>query len=251
VTAGTRGRGAVRHDGGVLTSVRVKRWLVVAWLVAGCGRYQFNPADPGADAAPDGSSAPQPIHRYRLAGSYADDHGGPPLTGQGGRFDGAGGYRFAANQGLVVSDALSLATYTIEVTFAFDNVPAAMYQKLIDFKELSTDEGLYVYGESLDFVVDAATKTEAISQGLFSAGTMTRVTLARGTDGAVTGYVDGAAAIAFRDPGAIAEFTHQGRIANFGIDDRATTQREAGAGIIREIAIWDIALSAAQVAALP
>lgn len=245
----------------MLPSAAVMRWLLPSIaLAAGCGRFQFDRAvasdasvdaaiDAALDASVDASLVPAPLHRYPLAGSFADDQGGPPLTGLGGAFE-AGGYRFALNQGLRATDAVPLTTYTIDVTLAFDQVAAKRYQKIIDFKDLSTDEGFYVFGESLDFVIDAATETQAIGPAQFSAGTVTAVTLTRASDGVVTGYVDRVHQFEFTDPGAISEFTHAGRVANFAIDDNGTGQLEAGAGIIRQITIWDVALTAVQVAAL-
>lgn len=233
----------------------VTRWLATLFaLAAGCGRYEFDrataidAAEP--DAGPDASLVPASIHRYALAGGYRDELGGAELTGLGGAFDAGGGYRFGLNQGLRATNVVPLAPYTIDVTFAFDKVVTGMYQKIIDFKELGNDEGLYVWGETLDFVVDAPTKTEAVSRALFSAGTIAKVTLTRDGAGAVVGYVNRASAIAFADPGLVAEFTHQGRVANFVIDDNPTSQGEAGAGIVRAVEVWDVALTAAQVAAL-
>jgi hypothetical protein len=43
----------------------------------------------------------------------------------------------------------------------------------------------------------------------------------------------------------VAKFTRAGQVANFGVDDNATGQTEASGGVIREIAIWNVALTAA------
>jgi hypothetical protein len=88
------------------------------------------------------------------------------------------------------------------------------------------------------------------SPPLFSASTPAEVTLTRDADGTVNGYVNGAHQITFTDGGLVATFTHAGHVGNFGVDDNATGQSEASGGVIREIAIWDVSLTPAEVAAL-
>jgi len=221
-------------------------------MVAGCGRYQFDRSNPDAagldDASSDGSIVPAPIHRYQLAGTYADDLGGPALTGKGGTL-GSGGYRFVANQGLELADAMPVDIYTVDVRFAFDLVDG--YRKLLDFKALATDEGLYVLNETLNFVADAASHTEFHGRALFATGTMAEVTLTRAADGTVTGYVNRGDPLTFADTGAVAAFARARHVANFGIDDTPTFPNEASGGVIRSITVWDVALTPTQVAALP
>jgi hypothetical protein len=226
------------------------RLVTVLVVVAGCGRFQFDQADrdAGADTTGVDAFAPRaPLHRYSLAGAYVDDLGGPSLAGLGGGFT-TGGYQFAVNQGLGLSNAVPVDTYTIDIKFAFDQIGG--YRKLLDFKALTTDEGLYVFDETLQFVIVAADHTVVTSPPLFSAGTPARVTLTRDAAGTVTGYVNGAPQLAYPDSAAVAEFTHAMHVANFGVDDNATGQAEASGGVIRQIAIWDVALTPAEVAAL-
>lgn len=168
-------------------------------IVAGCGRFQFDRtnADAGIDAAGVDALTPvAPIHRYRLAGTYVDDFGGPSIDPLGGAFT-TGGYTFAANQGLALANAAPVTTYTIDIKFAFSVI--AGYRKLLDFKALTTDEGLYVFDETLQFVIVASDATVVTSPPLFSAGTMTEVTLTRDAAGMVTGYVNKAPQIAYLD----------------------------------------------------
>lgn len=56
--------------------------------------------------------------------------------------------------------------------------------------------------------------------------------------------------IGYLDVSSVAEFTHAGKVANFGVDDAATSQLEVSGGEIFEIAIWDVALTQAEIAAL-
>jgi hypothetical protein len=223
-------------------------------IVVGCGRFQFDQTGPGPapDAGPDaiGVDAPipvDPIHRYRLAGTFVDDFGGPPIDPLGGGFT-TDGYKFDVNQGLALSNAAPVATYTIDIKFSFGLIGG--YRKLLDFKALTTDEGLYVFDETLQFVIIASNATVVTSPPLFSADTMAEVTLTRDAAGMVTGYVNKASQIAYLDVSSVAEFTHAGHVANFAVDDNATGQLEASGGEIFEIAIWDVALTAAEIAAL-
>ena len=81
-------------------------------IVAGRGQVQFDRTAAVIDAATIPTidadvDAPgvAPIHRYRLAGSYVDDFGGPSIDPLGGGFTGDG-YKFAVNQGLGLSNAV-------------------------------------------------------------------------------------------------------------------------------------------------
>ena len=144
--------------------------------------------DGGSDGATDSSSDTTPsslIHQYSLNNSFADDLGGPALTGLGGTLT-AGGYLFSNDQGLSVSNAVPTAVYTIDIAFAFADVTG--YRKVIDFKALGSDAGLYVYESTLQFVVIPITGCPGndcyTSGALFADGDSHQVTLAR--DGAGT-----------------------------------------------------------------
>jgi hypothetical protein len=227
-----------------------RRLVLVAALAAGCGRFQFDrvPVDASIDSTIDASIVPAPTHRYTLTAGLADELGGPALVSLGGAV-GATGFKFEANKGLQLTDALTVSAYTIDLEFAFDQI--AGYRKIVDFKALSTDEGLYVDDETLDFVTRADTQTEIKSLPMFTAGTLAQLTLTRGADGAVVGYLARAPVIRFADTGAVAVFSFAGRVANFAVDDLKTSQLEAASGVVRRITIWDQALTAEQVAALP
>jgi hypothetical protein len=103
----------------------VSRLLVVMLVLGGgCGRMFFDPpvdATRSDDAAPT-RAGPTPIHRYRLAGSFADDAGGPALIGLGGVLDAEVGYRFAANQGLKLVGGMPAGAYTVDIRFVFDEI---------------------------------------------------------------------------------------------------------------------------------
>ena len=228
------------------------RGAVVVLLAAGCGRFGFAPAetppppDAAADAALDAGD-PQPVHRYRLDGAYTDDQGGPTLVPLGGGFD-AGGYRFGMNQGLGLTGAMPIAVYTVDIKIALDLMTD--WRKVLDFKGLKDDSGLYVHDAELAFVEDAGNTIFVSSPPLLVAATPFEVTLVRGADGTVSGYVNRSAQFMITDSLGAGTFTDTNAFADFGVDDMPTSQLEASAGEIREIRIWDVALTAAQIGRL-
>lgn len=225
------------------------RWGVsLIVFAAGCGRLGFAPDQPAPDAAsgPD-AAGPAPDHRYRLEGMYADDHGGPALVPQGGSFD-AGGYRFGMNQGLGLSSAMPVAVYTIDIKIALDVMTD--WRKVLDFKSLKDDSGLYVHTSQLAFVEDAGNQIFVSSPPLLIAATPFEVTLTRGTDGTVIGYVNRSMQFSISDSLGAGTFTDQNAFADFGVDDMPTSQMEASPGEIREIRIWSVALTPGQISQL-
>jgi len=244
-----------------------------AWLLAlaACGRVGFDAAPRGhADAPPgdgpanpDGSAGLLPSHQYSLNNSYADDYGGPSLGGHGGTF-GSDGYDFGPNQGLSVDGALPPAVYTVDLELAF--VDLSGWRKILDYEGLTRDSGFYTYDYALQYVIVPGSDflTAPVT---FTANARTRVTLTRDAAGEVVGYLDGAPAMgarsssaappttvpatpfAFADASGVARLT--GTTATFFIDDTATGGGEAATGSVRRIRIYDVPLTAAQVAAMP
>ncbi|HEX5262079.1 MAG TPA: hypothetical protein VFW13_01030, partial [Phenylobacterium sp.] len=88
------------------------------------------------------------IRDYELNNSLTDSAGsGVSIVNNGGVL-GATGITFAANQGPTVT-GLSLSTYTIATNFEFDNLSG--FRKIVDFKNLASDNGLYNLNSSLDY----------------------------------------------------------------------------------------------------
>lgn len=221
--------------------------LALAALGA-CGRVGYDPVidgPPGDDAADAVDADPlAPLHQYHLRGDYRDDFGGPDLVPVGGSFV-AGGYQFGANQGLTVTGAMPDQVYTVDLVFAFDSYTTTSWQKILDFKGLSTDEGYYTYGDSSQFVVVAGAQFADGPPGLIG-GTSYQMTITRDGAGVVTGYVDRAQVWQFTDGAGVATLLAPGALASFFIDDNATGMGEAGAGTVRRIRIWDRALPAGE-----
>ena len=91
--------------------------------------------------ASSGLYAATVTHIYDLNGSLADGLGGPALVSQGGTLNPTN-YSFGPNQGLALNNGfVNPADYSIEMIF---NISATnLWRKLIDFKDLALDSGLY------------------------------------------------------------------------------------------------------------
>lgn len=90
----------------------------------------------------DPNAPPEPectTYLFNLNNSLADETNTVSLTSNGGTL-GATNYSFGPNQGPSLSNVLG-DTYTIEMRFTLDDVSG--YSKLIDFKNLTSDNGLY------------------------------------------------------------------------------------------------------------
>jgi hypothetical protein len=187
------------------------------------------------------------IHDYELNGSLADSLGGPSLVAEGGTLS-SSNYSFGPNQGLTLSGALSAGTatngnYSIEMIFSFSDLSG--FRKILDFKDLTSDNGLYDLATALDFF-----PLNTGAPGAFTPNVNADVVLTRdGESGQVSGYVNGVPRITtFLDSSNLAVFDPG--IIRFFHDDTPTGGRESSAGVVDCIRIFDSALSSTQVAAL-
>jgi hypothetical protein len=152
------------------------------------------------------------------------------------------GYSFTANQGLVLSNVLNANQYTLDFSYSFDFDSG--YRKLVDFKSLTSDAGLYSLSQQLNFY------PVANGSVLLSANNLARVTLTRDASGVVTGYVNGVQEISFTDTSNLATFSDPQQLARLFRDDNATGGRESSGGFVDYVRTYDVALSGAEVAAL-
>lgn len=181
-------------------------------------------------------------HVY-LMNDASDLLGGPALTTLGGDFTSqAGRYSFGVNQGFSLENAIDANVYTIDFVFNFDTVSG--YRRLIDFKALTSDNGLYNLNSTLNFYGLIAGSTN-----VFAIGTDARVTLTRDAAGLLTGYVNGVQQLQISDGSGQASFSAANQIAYFFRDDNSVSG-EASAGSIDYLRIYDSALSANEVANL-
>jgi hypothetical protein len=183
-------------------------------------------------------------HDYNLTSSLNDLIGSTPLNSDGGAVT-ALGYSFLANQGLNVSSVLTkTGDYSILIDFSFQDLSG--YRKILDFKDLTSDDGLYNLDTDLNYYNASFGPT-----GSFTPDTLARVVITR--DAAtqqVVGYVNGVEDVSFTDTTGDATFTGPNAILRFFEDDNVTGEREASAGLATHISIYDGALTSAEVAAL-
>lgn len=184
------------------------------------------------------------IHQYQFNGTFADDLGGPDLVPAGGTL-GATSYAFGVNQGLSLSNGLTdPANYSIELVFNFSSLTG--YRKILDFKNLGPDTGLYDFNTALNFY-----NVTTSAAGAFSPRIDVRLVATRNdTTDQFVGYINGTQRIAFTDNAGLAVFTAANNIIHFFKDDVATGEREVSAGVVDLIRIYDAPLSASEIASL-
>lgn len=179
-------------------------------------------------AAAGRAQAAKLVRDYQFKQNLKDGSGqGPEIKAVNG-VAGDGVYTFVAGQGLQLEKAGVTDHYTIEITFKFDDT--ADWQKIVDFKNRTSDNGLYIYNGQLQFY-------DFGIGGDFQAGREYRVRLERDKNtNAVKGYVNDAMAFEFVDTEGHAVF--QDENAFFFLDDTNTSGEESG-GAVTRIRIWD------------
>jgi hypothetical protein len=183
-------------------------------------------------------------HDYNLTSSLNDLVGSTPLVSDGGAIT-ATGYAFGADQGLNVSSALTDAgNYSILMDFSFHDLGG--FRKILDFKNLASDNGLYNLNTELEYF-----NFSVGPAGALAVDTLARVILTRdSTTQTVTGYVNGVSELSFTDSTSDAVFSATNNIIRFFEDDNVTGGRESSAGLATHISIYDGALTSGEVAGL-
>jgi hypothetical protein len=181
-------------------------------------------------------SASAQTHIYTLNNTYADSNGGPslvPVSNGGTGTLSTSGYTFGKDQGLSLSNAIPTGgTFSIDLTFSLTDLSG--YKKLIDFHNLTTDDGLYLLNGQLNFFP----VTGSPGPTVLAANQSVTVDLTRdGTTKLVTGSINGVQQFSFTDTTNLAVFDQPGGLAYFFVDDNATSQNEAGPGTVTRITI--------------
>ncbi|HEY8175155.1 MAG TPA: LamG-like jellyroll fold domain-containing protein [Gemmatimonadaceae bacterium] len=204
----------------------------------------------GVLMGPASSHAAVLVRDYELNGSFADTLGGPAINPDGGTLN-ATNYSFGQNQGLNVLNAAaphdySFNDYSIETTFSFSTLSG--FRKILDFKDRTSDSGLYNLNTALNFFPVA---TATGSPGAFTADVPAHLVVTRdAVSSQFVGYVNGVQQISFPDSSGLAVFDSTGNIMRFFEDDSVTGQSEASAGVVDFIRIYKGALTATEVRAL-
>lgn len=187
------------------------------------------------------------VHDYQLNGTLADALGGPSLTainagGTNGTI-GATGFSFPSNSGLQLANgSFNAANYSIEMAFSFDSISG--YRRIIDFKNRSTDNGLYNLSGAINFFPFTT------GTGIFAPGGMVNIIATRDdATNAFNVYADGAIILSLNDVNDNAVFSTAGQLARFFVDDTVVAN-EASAGFVDKIRFFDGVLTANEVSCL-
>ena len=182
------------------------------------------------------------IHNYEFSGSLSDSIGGVTLIPNGGTIT-SSEYQFLANQGLALQSPRALKSYTLAMRFRFSNVTG--FRKAVDFKNLTSDNGLYVSAARLELYGG----TGAGPGGAFAANVFSVLALTRNdSTKSVIGYVNGIKQWEFTDNSEVAvpDFTSGVSTFQFFKDDGLGS--EASAGAVDWIKVYDAPLSIAEIA---
>jgi len=149
--------------------------------------------------------------------------------------------RFAQNDGVslgALSSVVPTNVYTVVVLFAFDQITS--WRRLIDFKNGTSEIGLYTYQAGLNFYPVVFGPPNIISAGAF-----VQVAISRDNAGNVAAYLDGVQQFTFVDSNNDA-VVNANNVLRFFRDDSF----EATAGAVARIRLYDVALPPSQIAAL-
>lgn len=150
---------------------------------------------------------------------------------------------FAQGNGLSLTPTTGVVpgdNYTIVVLVSLQQVTS--WRRLMDFKNATSDTGLYVQNGHLYFYPSGSGNAVSIA-----ANSWVQVVLTRDTTGTVTGYVDGVQQFQFSDTSNYAVINGSNTL-RFFRDDSSSS--EASAGSVARIRLYNGALTASQVAAL-
>jgi hypothetical protein len=175
------------------------------------------------------------VANFQLNGTLADALGGPALTNNGGTL-GPNGISFGLNQGPSLGGFNNTQNFSVIIGFSFDSLSG--FRKILDFKNRSSDNGLYNLSNSLNFYPFSATVNNQ-----FQVGVLHRVVFTRDANANVISYVDGNNGLSFVDSNADATI---GSVLNFFNDD-FVVQGEASTGFVDYIQIYDGALTNQQI----
>ncbi len=172
------------------------------------------------------------LKSYDFDGGYSDTLGnGVDLIDGGGALVN-GFYNFSDNQGLKLTSALTnTSDYAIEMRLSI-NDSVSSWNKLIDFQELASDNGLYVLNGNFDFYVSGVN----ILGGPVTVGEFFTISFVRNA-GIITTFFNGVALTSFTDSSNQA--VSAANVLNFFEDDVATNKTESFIGAVDYIRIHD------------
>jgi CSLREA domain-containing protein len=153
---------------------------------------------------------------------------------------------FPRGNGVKLSPTTSVVpndTYTILILFELDSVDG--FRRIIDFKNATSDNGLYVQNGNLRlFPSPSGTGTP------IAANQYVQVALSRDSGGTVAGYVDGVQQFSFTDSSGEAVIDANNALRFFRDNQSGGASTEHSEGSVARIRLYDVALSAGDVGAL-
>jgi hypothetical protein len=177
---------------------------------------------------------------YELNGSYAESNGGPSLVPYGGTL-GSMGYTFGVQQGLSLSGTGIFDAYSIAIRFYFDDVNASFntFQKILDFKNRTSDSGLYSGSGSLQLFATTGSGDPHAGSGVhdFTNRTIADLLVTRSANGVFSASVNGHFAFSVMDTNGATRFSGPDNIIYFFIDDLQSFAPEAGLGFVDRIQV--------------
>lgn len=186
------------------------------------------------------ADATQTTHIYDLtSGSYSDQYSGPSIVGHGGTLT-SSGYVQGPNQGLSLTGALDPSNYSVEMVFSMQSLSSPDgWVKLMDFKGLTSDYGLYTNGGTIWFYPTGSSGVK------LSTNTANDMILTR--DGATNGvviYLNNVNIFSFTDTHGLTSLTNN--VLWFMNDDQPQNL-ESSYSTVSLIRTYDGALSQSQV----
>jgi len=144
-------------------------------------------------------------------------------------------------RGLSLPGTRAFDVYSIDIRFYFDDVNASFntWQKILDFKNRTSDSGLYSAGGSLQlFASTGSGDPHAGSVGhVFTNGTMADLLVTRNASGLFSASVNGQLAFSVMDTNGATTFSGPGNFINFFMDDLISFAPEAGTGFADRIQV--------------
>ncbi len=184
------------------------------------------------------------IHDYELNNSAADAFGGASMILPQPSGLGSTGYDYTAGFGPNLSNAINASEYSLELNFSVTDTTS--WVKILDFKNLTSDNGLYNYYTNLQLYPLAAGQPSVIAANCPRHVIVTR----DGTTKIFRAYVNGALQLDLTDNLNYGVFTGAGNIIHFLKDDTVTGGAEAADGLLDFVRIYSGVLSATQVSNL-
>lgn len=149
------------------------------------------------------------------------------------------GLKLSPTTGVVSSDA-----YTIVVLFEFDSVSG--YRRIVDFKNGTSDNGLYVHDGKLEFFPHASGAAAPLAANRYVQVVLTR----NASSKEVVGYVDGVQQFSFTDSSNDAVIDANDNLRFFKDNASGGASTEHSAGSVGRVRLYNGALTPSEVGAL-